>query len=184
LIWQWLKRLIFQIPEDHFDRDDSVVGFIDVAKQAASKIVKPTFSIMRKSILRPAYAVADTQDDELCTITGMLFTRNIRKVTFPPESAHSSHYLEMQPVGIARRTEYFIRDNIIYFWDNDRQSAKKIILYKVVGDKKVKAAEYGANHSFSTEGVLMIDEEKVDVVVAFVTCFNMLTRSDSFSGKA
>jgi len=48
-------------------------------------------------------------------INAPLTAFGMRKFTFPSESPHSSHAIEMKPVGIGRRAEGFVKDSVQYF---------------------------------------------------------------------
>lgn len=151
------------------------------AKITAEAMSDTTYRISRTAVLKAAYTVSDSTDQEVCAMTSPTFSRNIRKFTFPSNSPHSNHYLEMKPVGLARKAQYFVQESVVYFWEG---LDKDLALWKTEGKQKIKVAEFGGLRGFGREGLLVVASGEVDVVVAVVTCFSALNRSDSFSRVA
>jgi hypothetical protein len=154
--------------------------FLDDAKAAAQKTSSTAaFTIERNSWLSTTHCIFDSDSRKLCTIVAPLLGFGRKQIAFPEGSSHSSHGLEMQPVGFGKGSEYFAKDSVLHFWK--KESTKSRVVYRVEGKKKIKIGEYGAKHGYVNEGVLVFDEGQVGVVVALATCFAILTRSDSFT---
>jgi hypothetical protein len=177
--WASIKDISEHAPNSTVSWTDKELNEL---KAAASKIDKSTYGIKRASLLSTTYSITDSKNEERCQLSASLLRPNEKKFTFPADSPHSSHPLEMRPSGYARSSEYFTIDSVLYFWEVD--TSKRCCLFKVQGDKKLRVAQYGAKHGYSHEGMLAVDGDHIDVVIAIVTCFALLIRSDSFSGRA
>jgi hypothetical protein len=167
-----------QLPSSEGIMSHKSIGHAKITAEAMSDT---TYRISRKTVLKSAYTVSDSTDQEVCAISSPMFSRNIRKFTFPVNSPHSNHYLEMKPVGLARKAQYFVQESVVHFWEG---VDKDLALWKTGGNMKIKVAEFGGLRAFSREGLLVVASGEVDVVVAIVTCFSALNRSDSFSRVA
>jgi hypothetical protein len=101
------------------------------------------------------------------------------KFSFPQGSPHSGHDIEMKPISIGRRAEGFTKDSTLYFWDKVDNIA---VLTKVVGEKRVEIAKFGAKHGYDKGGALALDTAQLDELVTVITCVALLQQLDSFSG--
>ena len=96
-------------------------------------------------------------------------------MSFPEQSPHSSHDIEIRPVGIWKKEETFVKDSISYLWDlsGPGKSGK---LYQVKDEKKVLVAEFVAKRWFVNNCVLVLDSELLDEVVVLASCVAVLNR--------
>ncbi|CAM1510960.1 Fc.00g084730.m01.CDS01 [Cosmosporella sp. VM-42] len=112
-------------------------------------------------------------------ISGPLLALGQWKLTFPGESTHSSHAIELRPVGMGRREDVFVKDSVPYFWDLV-DSGAVCKLFKVVNGRRVEVGRYTGKRRGRPNGILEVDDRQVDVVVTTMTCAAVLKRSDSF----
>jgi hypothetical protein len=63
-------------------------------------------------------------------------------LTFQNGSEHSSHPIEIKPLGVGRRAERFVKDSVMYTWENERFKIENKSLIKAIGSEKVEAAKY------------------------------------------
>ena len=55
-------------------------------------------------------------------------------------------------------------------------SQRKLTLYKCMGVERVVVAKYCGMATFKTGGILLLDSEEVDEVIAVITCCAMLRK--------
>jgi len=100
------------------------------------------------------------------------------KISFPNNSKHSSHDIEMRPVSFWKKEETFVKDSVQYLWDA-AGGAKGGKLYKVVDEKvgtRVPVAEYVAKKWFQNSCVLVMDTTQLDELVVLASCVAILNR--------
>lgn len=165
--------------------DDS---FLTQAKEAAANITTPLYKTTSRNLFGGSYSLSTADGHELANVLvtkirlgepGKLVSFGNKKFTFPLGSPHSTHAFEMATKGIGKTDEFFVLENEVHCWET--RSASERVLWRGEGNSKVMVAQYAAKRGWSREGVLAIDGERVDVVVAAFTCFALLTRSDSFN---
>lgn len=135
--------------------------------------------LKRPKFFRRQTTVTDGSHMEVAQINAPALSFGLVKFSFPQGSSHSSHDIEMKPVSMGRRAEGFAKDSVLYFWDKTENVA---VLTKVIGDKRVEIAKFGANHVYDKGGVLAINTAQLDELVAVITCAALLQQLDSFSG--
>ncbi|KAJ9145379.1 hypothetical protein NKR23_g5267 [Pleurostoma richardsiae] len=128
----------------------------------------------------------------LGSLSTSLLSMGCWTLSFPADSPHSSHEIEMRPVGIGRRAHVFVQESVPYFWDVEEGaeaggSGRCVCrLFKVItagedGQKKRREiARFVARRSRDREGVLLLDGDAADEVVVGLTCVALLNRLDSF----
>jgi hypothetical protein len=166
------------------DTYDGLSGsYIDTVKALSHGLLAETadYTFKRKSFLHTHTHVFSTTGLRVAEISAPVFAFGARTFVFPKSSAHSSHAIEMKPVGVARRAESFVKDSVLYFWDTEGMKVVDRVLVKVVGGKKVPVARYGSRHAWDGSGVLVVDGREVDEAVAVVSCVALLELRDSFS---
>lgn len=132
----------------------------------------------------------------LATLSTSVLALGKWRIGFPADSPHA-HSIEMKPVGCGSRAEMFVQDSVPYFWEmrsapwGAGSDGKKTVafassrvceLWKVVEGKRVLVGRFVGRRARDREGVLVVDESGVDIVVAGVTCAALLKRIDSFEG--
>lgn len=116
--------------------------------------------------------------------SGGLWSLGQWSVTFPADSPHGTHAIELRPVGVGARADWFVRDSVPYFWDlvhvglAGGQTVYK--LFKAVDGKRVEVARFEALRARDRSGVLWLDEGEVDEVVACATVVATINRVESF----
>jgi hypothetical protein len=153
-------------------------AIFDKAKTAANG-AKPILELRRESWYKRVFTTKDAEDQLVAEVSGPLLAMGHWKLSFPQDSTHSSHAIELRPAGMGKRADVFVQDSILYFWDVvDPGSLFK--LYKVMDGKRIEAAAFVSKSSHGPKGLLMIDDKLVDVVVACVTFVAVLNRNESF----
>lgn len=99
-------------------------------------------------------------------------------ISFPSSSPHCSHPLVVAPLKWYRRANGFVVDSVTYEYSCDsRLRANRITLVREVGGRRTVVARYAQRWgSYIAGGVLLVDTEKVDEVVAVLATCVMLRR--------
>lgn len=139
------------------------------------------FELKRQKFYKRQTTVTDESHTEVAGFSAPVMKLGLVTFSFPKDSPHCSHDIEMKPVGAFRRTNGFVKDSIQYFWDKHDNIA---MLTKVVGEMRVEVAKFGAKHTWDKGGVLALDTANVDEVVAVITCVALLQQLDSFAGPS
>jgi hypothetical protein len=143
----------------------------------SAKSVESSFTVKSKSWLH-GLQFLDSAEFPIASIGGGIFSLGTRKFTFPENSPHSSHNIEMRPVAINSAEEAFVKDSVLYFWECD--SAKKRTLTKVVSGSRIEIGKYETKHERTKEGILVLDSSQLNDVVAVLSCIALLNQVDSF----
>jgi hypothetical protein len=129
-------------------------------------------------------------------------------LTFPESSTHSSHQIQVKPVGLGKRTEGFVKDSVEFLWEpmgskgeggNGNENVANPDLVRLKGkerrmrlcrmgpgeERRVKSVvgEFAGGRSLAEGGTLALDTggEGVDGLVAVLSCVAVLGRRDSFA---
>ncbi|KFY05078.1 hypothetical protein O988_00280 [Pseudogymnoascus sp. VKM F-3808] len=148
------------------------------AKDAALK--KPAMlEFHRSGRLSSNFTVKDTSNAVIAELSGPLLSLGRWTLGFVADSPHSDHDILVRPAGMMSRADEFVKDSIPYYWDilDGRKLCK---LYKVMDGKRVEIAHFLGENARARDGVLLLDGEQLDEVVACLTCVVMLNRSESF----
>lgn len=122
----------------------------------------------------------------LAEYSSPLLAYGVTDISFPPDSLHSSHAIKVRPLNATRRSQSFVQDSVTYAWDVNKKlfpgGGGVLSLYKGVGAvKKIEIGRYQSdNGKFTPGGVLVLDAEEVDVLVAVLTLLAVLAQRDSF----
>jgi hypothetical protein len=122
----------------------------------------------------------------LAEYSSPLLAYGVTDISFPADSLHSSHAIKVRPLNATRRSQSFVQDSVTYAWDVNKMlfpgGGGLLSLYKGVGSvKKIEIGRYQSdNGKFTPGGVLVIDAEEVDVLVAVLTLLSVLAQRDSF----
>jgi hypothetical protein len=120
--------------------------------------------------------IGDRTGREVCSITTDLLKLGGRKIAFHAMD-HSDHDIEMRTSKIGSGTDCFVQNSDLYFWQ--AKSAKRRLLYKVIGQQRIVVAEYAQKRGYSTGGVLAVNIKNIDHVIAQATAYALITRNDS-----
>jgi hypothetical protein len=157
--------------------------YIDEVKSLA-KDLKPesaVYTFKKKHWLSSNSIIRDVHKTQIAELSAPLIALGTRKFIFPNGSPHASHQIEMRQVGIRRRAGWFAKDSVLYFWDVENRSTTHKVLYKVVGAMKVEIGKYATKHVWDGSGVLVLDTEQLDELVAVVSTVASLEQLDSFT---
>lgn len=122
----------------------------------------------------------------LAEFSSPLLAYGATDISFPADSLHSSHPIKVRPLNATRRSQCFVQDSVTYAWDVNKKlfpgGGGVLSLYKGVGAvKKIEIGRYQSDDgTFTPGGVLVIDSEEVDVLVAVLTLLAVLAQRDSF----
>lgn len=111
----------------------------------------------------------------------------VTNIVFPPNSLHSSHPVTVRPINATRRSQSFVHDSVSYAWDVNKTlfpgGGGVLSLYKGIGStSKIEIGRYQSdNGKIIPGGVMVIDSDEVDVLIAVLTLLAVLSQRDSFS---
>ncbi|EED20760.1 hypothetical protein TSTA_039570 [Talaromyces stipitatus ATCC 10500] len=114
-----------------------------------------------------------------------LLAFGVTNITFPSNSLHSSHPITVRPTNATRRSQSFVHDSVSYAWDVNKTlfpgGGAVLSLYKGVGStKKIEIGRYQSdNGKVIPGGVMVIDSDEVDVLIAVLTLLAVLAQRDS-----
>lgn len=152
-------------------------ALLEVAKSATST-APPTAQLTRPNRLSRTWTATDPSNGALAELSNPLWSLGKWTIKFPAKSPHSGHDIQLHPAGAASKADEFVKDSVAYFWDliDGRKLCK---LYRALDGKKVEVARFLGENVRASEGVLLISEG-IDDVVAMLTVFGVLNRSESF----
>lgn len=160
-------------------------AFAEEASQVARKLEgQPAYEIgscgeMMRTIKTMTRAGSG---ERLCDLNITFVSFGSSYVRFPPGSPHSRHEIEMCPVddrsgfSDAKKHEGFVKNSIPYFWD--MTSGPFGVLYKCLNQKRVEIARV-ASFGFEKDGILVLNGNELDEVVALSTCTILLNGRDA-----
>lgn len=137
-----------------------------------------SIAISRKSMLQRSFTAIEGHE-LVATASNSVLSLGHWCITFPADSAHCSHKLNLRPVRLNSRVDYFVQDSTPYFlgvFNNGETTA----LFKAVDLIAVKVAEFKTKTTRRIDGVLAIDTTHVDYLVALMACVCCLKRVESW----
>ncbi|CRG86960.1 hypothetical protein PISL3812_03973 [Talaromyces islandicus] len=172
------RSLIFNLSRAHWYNDSKLIA------------TKPghIYRDMNNEVDAPIGGEDDTnhRSSILAEYSSPLLAYGVADISFPADSLHSSHTIKVRPLNATRRSQSFVQDSVTYAWDVNKKlfpgGGGVLSLYKGVGAvKKIEIGRYQSNSGkFTPGGVLVIDAEEVDVLVAVLTLLAVLAQRDSF----
>ena len=63
------------------------------------------------------FCCLDPPGNRVAEISGPLLSFGRQKLSFPNESSHSSHNIDLRPVGAGSREGIFVQGSVPYFWE-------------------------------------------------------------------
>ncbi|KAJ8109939.1 hypothetical protein OPT61_g7084 [Boeremia exigua] len=163
-------------------------GLSDTYKAAIKTTLKdhsftPIITCHRQNWIGLKYAIHDDQDKPLAHWSHPWHSAGEAVLTFPDDSAHSSHPISLKNKTWGLRTECFTLNSQLFFWEMDSAwHSYSMTLYKVFGSgehqKKVEVGKYSQKWwgSVATGGAFVVDGEAVDAVVAALTLVIVLKK--------
>jgi hypothetical protein len=146
---------------------------------ASAENIEPTLLVKRESLFSARMKVMDSHRRVVAELNSSIFSLGTAKIEYPAASNHSSHNLEIKPVGLFRRAQYFVKDSAIYFWEH--VNAYEKTLFKVIGSKRFIIAKWDSIQGNQHCGILLLDGKELDSVTAVISCVVQLNQSDSFT---
>lgn len=74
-----------------------------------------------------------------------------------------------------------MKDGADYVWDVEKGHHEHKTLIKEVGKEKVEVARWAQKHGYERDGLLLVDGQQVDDLVAVLTICAVLEVNDSFT---
>jgi hypothetical protein len=157
------------------------VAFAQCAPEKGVAKLPPTWMIRRGDFFSRAMNVVETATGaSLATWTLALLSAGTSELAFPAGSPHSSHPITMRPVKGFMVQERFVVDSAELAWKIERGANVFDVRYKLVrtaaGHARVVARYAHPPGSMYRGGILSVDENEVDIVVALVTCCVMIKK--------
>lgn len=161
-----------------FESGSAVPCDIDIKNaKAQAETKKPMLNFQQISTLKRDFKAVDGSGTLVVEMSNPLLSLGRWTLSFPLGSSHSSHQIIMHPVRMWNSQDTFTQESVPYFWEPLNANGR---LFKVVTGKRVEVANLARESTKDRSGVLLVDENSVDVIVALGTCFAFLNRSDSF----
>ncbi|OKL57363.1 hypothetical protein UA08_07429 [Talaromyces atroroseus] len=137
----------------------------------------------------PSQDSGEIYQDEvvLAEYVSPLLAYGVTNISFPDDSLHSSHPITVRPINATRRSQSFVQDSVSYVWDVNRTlfpgGGGVLSLYKGIGaNKKIEIGRYQSdNGQFVPGGLVVIDSDEVDVLIAVLSLMSVLAQRESFS---
>jgi hypothetical protein len=143
----------------------------------------PTITCKRTSWVGLKYNITDAQDEHIAHWSHPWTSGGSAILTFPEDSAHCPHNLELRNKRWGMRTESFTLNSQPYLWEPDSfWHSTDMTLYKVFGtgdaEKRVVIGKYAQKcwSGFVTGGTVVVDEQQLDGVVALLTLIVVLKK--------
>ncbi|KAH8662618.1 hypothetical protein BX600DRAFT_437990 [Xylariales sp. PMI_506] len=154
-------------------------GILD--RVSAATTGKPTtFELSHSETSRSAQPVIETASKAaVAELKGGVLSLGHWTISFPAGSAHSSHEIAMRPAGIASRADEFVHNSVPFFWEQTRRH-QLMQLFKAADGKRVEVARFIGKKPSAKDGVLLLDEDQIDRLIAVITCVAELHRVESF----
>lgn len=146
-------------------------------------------SIRKQKLQNMENAQQEQQNSDivLAESSSPILAFGVTNIVFPPDSLHSSHPITVRPTNATRRSQSFVHDSVSYAWDVNKTlfpgGGGVLSLYKGVGSaSKIEIGRYQSdNGKVIPGGVMVIDSDEVDVLIAVLTLLAVLSQRDSFS---
>jgi hypothetical protein len=160
--------------------EEAWTGIEKRAKEEVTKTTTPSFSAAKKGMLSTDWTVKDPTDSTLVTFDAKVSGFGKWEFAFPENSPHSTHPIELLPVGAHKKEKMFVMESVPFFWEM-KWADKACVLYKVVDQKRVVVAEYQSVESgFKKNLMLVADDSEIDPVVVLATAVAMANMVHSF----
>jgi hypothetical protein len=194
-------RILYIVPQSGWARDTNVLDlttqlhdtyhdgltpeFITAAKRVATSTPPPApiFTLTRAHWYSSSrLSVTDAAGAQVAQWHSPILGYGVTHISFPANSPHCSHALEVKPISIGRRAQSFVNDSATYGWETGgRFNSGRMSLYKASGAKKIEVARYESDSgSFIAGGLLALETREVDELVAMLTCMAVLNQRDAF----
>ncbi|KAF2689255.1 hypothetical protein K458DRAFT_329533 [Lentithecium fluviatile CBS 122367] len=163
------------------DMDVPYSGLTDAYKAEVKKTLKdhsftPAFTCHRNSWLGLSYTITDDQNELVADWKHPWSSVGEAILTFPETSPHSSHPINLRNKRWGLRTESFVVESQLFFWESDSYwHSTNMTLYKIYGsgenERKKEVGKYAQKWwgGFVTGGTVVVDEKEIDGCVACLT---------------
>jgi hypothetical protein len=130
-------------------------SFLAEAKKLVSSSPPPeTIYILKSNLTSSHLTVTNRTGTHLASWESPILALGTTTISFPDGSSHSSHPIEVKPLGVGRRAESFVKDSVTYVWEMERFKTELKSLVKVVGEERKEVARYAQRAGWDREGVL------------------------------
>jgi len=122
---------------------------------------------------------------EVCDCTMPLLSGGSTKYAFTPGTSRCSGKMKSKPSGSKENDEAFSFGGINYRWIVDHGVGSKDSSHKLVKelpDRYITVAQWWTTKDWKRNGVLVVDENAVDLVLVTATCFASIIKRSQCSG--
>ena len=159
-------------------------GMSDAYKNEVKEVVKksapePTYVLTRENWVGRKYSVTDSSGGSVADWKHPWTSVGTATLTFPDDSPHCSHPVELKNKCWGRRTETFVVDSATFMWKPDSLFAShNMTLYKALGEKKVEVGKYSQKWwgVFLTGGILVLDTRELDELIGVLSLAAVLKK--------
>lgn len=194
-------KILYIVPQSGWARDTTILDLTSQlhssyhdkitselkasAKRLAnsSPPTEPIFTLTRAHWYSSSrITVTDAAGVQLAEWYSPLMGYGVTHISFPQDSPHCSHALEVKPLSVARRAQTFVNNSATYAWETGgRFKSGRMSLFKAVVAKKIEVARYESDTGgFIAGGLLVVETREVDELVALLTCMAVLNQRDAF----
>jgi hypothetical protein len=123
-------------------------------------------------------AESPSEPGSIATWKAGLLSRSSNHLTFPLDSTHSTHPVNIDVKSFWKFEEQFVIDSVPYIWRADNiWTMRQFTLCKSIGGEKVEVGKYWQGwEPFATGGTLVLNANEVDEVVGILTCLVVLRK--------
>ena len=146
----------------------------------------PAMTIVRQGFLRGAkvykgaYLGDESSDSLIATWKTSHSAHGTNIFSFSQDvdgESSQQHDITLRPVSISKRAESFTKDSVEYIWRFDGMITKsRMTLVEKLGGRESVVAKYKGSKRMNTGGIVVVDEEKLDVTMVPLTCCGMLRK--------
>jgi hypothetical protein len=108
--------------------------FLKEAKSIADSLDSPLqalYIFKKENILGSKVTIKDAEGNTVAEESNPVLSSGKARFTFPKQSLHSSHDVEIKPVGFMNSAESFVKDGVNYFWEIEEHQLERRIMSKV-----------------------------------------------------
>lgn len=137
----------------------------------------PVYIVSRASIVGRSYS-ATAAPDHASTVASMRCpTWSFGHWSIEFAGPRPGHPVEVRPVGMGSKDDMFVVDSVPFFWEVEG-SCRKLTMAR--DGRRMEVGTFEAESIRDTKGLLRVNAEVVDVLVAVMTAITQLKRLDSF----
>jgi len=172
-------------PENAAEKDDFEKWFTATRKASEDiSSLDPILTIHRNKWYKHNFT-GQVGDTTVATWHGGTFSGSQNKIQFPAGSEHCEHDITMKVDSVIKFRDEFTINSVLYKWECLKGSGyRQFQLYKILGSEKKAIARYWQpKMQFSQGGLVVVDENEVDVMVALMTAMVMVRKQRQKYGE-